>query len=130
MIAFLLPERPELASTRKETVIPPMQPARKILMGLALHFVFWWVVSAWLWIRGFGWILWALASPLSPILLGISYLWTNVWQIGVCAIAAVTALILLTVMAWRKKRVWIILLAHLAVIVYWFFSFVLIAAET
>lgn len=83
-----------------------------------------------LWIKGYGCGLCAMLGALAPIFLGISYLWTNVWQIGVYAISAVIALILLAVIAVRKRRTWLILLAHLAVIIYWVFSFALIAAET
>ena len=98
-------------------------------MELALHFLFWWVISVGFWTKGFGWNPWAILSLLAPIYFGIFYLWIGeLWEIGICSILSFIALFLLTIIALRTRKTWIMLLAHLAVIVYWFFSFVLIAA--
>jgi len=68
-----------------------------------------------------------LAAPLAPIYLGIAYL-RPTWQIGASAIFSSLALALLTTLALRTEKRWAVVLAHLAVAVYWFFSFALIGA--
>jgi hypothetical protein len=53
---------------------------RSILWGLAIHFAFWWVVSAWFWTSSVGWTRAIWASPIEPIELGVFYLWFHEWK--------------------------------------------------
>jgi hypothetical protein len=103
-----------------------------IWLGLLIHFCLWWTFFTWVWTRGdrgIGWLWSAIESAVAPLHLGIWYwqhdsdrFWAAQGIVSFFALAGFTAFALGT-----QKR-WITLLAHAAVVAYWFYSALLIAA--
>ena len=104
---------------------------RTVLIGLLAHFSLWWLASAWLWTRGFGWKLWILLCPIAPPLSGPFYLKSAaLWAIGVASILSSAGLAISAYYSLTKRRPGILLVAHLAILVYWLVGIALIAAQT
>lgn len=101
---------------------------KRVPIGLLIHFALWWAVSAWFWTKGYGWTVWSWMAPVAPVYLGCFYLQPHGdWQWGLAGIFVALALIAATVLALRHNRLWVVLSAHFAVILYWLIGFSLIA---
>ena len=104
-----------------------MGRTQKILIGLAVHFVVWWIFSWWLWER-FAWKIFVLVLPVAPIYIGAFYAqWRSTWEAGAAGIIVSFVLAGAVFAAVRKKRVWTALMAHIAVLLYWLIGCALIA---
>ncbi len=92
---------------------------QRILIGLAIHFVVWWIFSWWLWER-FAWKIFVLVLPVAPVYLGVFYAqWRSTWVEGATGIIVSLVLAGTVFAAFRIKRFWTALLAHIAVFLYW-----------
>ena len=102
---------------------------RSILIWLTVHFSLWWIVSAFLWIRGYGAIAASLLAPVAPIYYGIVYLWfRSLVAIAIGSLFITGALVGFTLHAVENNKPWVTLLTHVLVFLYWCASFVLIGA--
>jgi hypothetical protein len=100
---------------------------QQILTGLAVHFGVWWLFSWWLWER-FAWKMFVLVLPGAPVYLGFFYVqWRSTWEAGAAGIIVSLVLAGTVFAAFRKKRLWTTLLAHIAVLLYWLIGCALIA---
>jgi hypothetical protein len=105
---------------------------KTVVLGLLTHFCLWWAWSYSLWTKSWGFDHWAaLASAIAPLWLGIVYLQPphRIWWLGIQALMAFAALAGLTVLALRTRTRWLVLLAHVSVVVYWFYSLGLYSVE-
>ena len=107
-----------------ERTAPNFRSAKSILVGLAIHFLIWSVLSVWLWWPSSA--LYVLCAPvLSP------FYFKGHFDFG-WAIAGVTvsvALAALVVLSLVKRLRWVILLTHGAVLLYWLTGAVLLAFD-
>jgi hypothetical protein len=98
---------------------------RPILIGLSIHFVLWWAAVVWLWPAKLSWTDWA-GVAIGPTSYGIEYLssgYQRGW--GAAGILISFALIGMTLISVRKRRCWVVLLTHVAMLLYWGVCFVL-----
>ncbi len=100
---------------------------RFVLIGLFVHFLIWWLAAAVFWLSMFGIREWALLAPIAPLYLGIFYLRSGVWEWGFEGLLVSGVLLGFGAYSIRKPRSWAVWLAHLAIVVYWLFSFGLIS---
>jgi hypothetical protein len=99
-------------------------------MGLSIHFVCWWILTAWFYTEGFGWTIWSCGAPIAPMFLGLFNLGAgHDWLGGDIGILASLALMAGTGFALQKGHGHRVLIAHLAVLVYWLTGFMLIAGR-
>jgi hypothetical protein len=90
---------------------------KAILLGLLIHFVAGWMIaSSFLhgWIEPF----YILITPVCFSLLCID-VWDSVVGGGIIAFIAMLILIIFSL---RKRKGWIVILAHLSVLIYWCYS--------
>jgi hypothetical protein len=106
---------------------------KSILVGVSLHFLLWFVLSAWLWLRSSAFDPSSLLYVLfAPVRLGFFYLSAGPdhyyfgWAVSGLVLSA--ALISLIVLSLTQRLRWIVLLTHLTIFLYWLADAVLIAA--
>jgi hypothetical protein len=105
---------------------------RSILIGLGIHFSFWWMISIWLWTRQshMGCTTVAWFTLIAPVEQGIFYLRQPhvSWTVGTIGLVATFCLLGLTILSAVKRNRWIVLLTHLFIFNYWFWGCALLAA--
>ena len=108
---------------------------KTIVLGLSIHFVFWWAYFAWLWLRVGERVsaerLFSIVGKIAiaPAQLGLFYLMArNYWKWAIAGIAISIGLIFMSYIAVRKQTRWVVLLTHLIVLLYWLTGSVLIAS--
>ncbi len=101
---------------------------KTVVLGLLIHFCLWWALSAWFWATSWSRHL-ALISVIAPLSRGIFYLQGGFWFAGILGMMVFIALAGLSFLALRTRTRWIVLLAHVSILMYWFFSSLLISFD-
>ena len=96
---------------------------RPILIGLSIHFASWWAaLIVWRWPN----TKWKDAVEIAiPPTEGFSIFFSRGFrELGAIGILISFALIGMTLLSVRKRRCWVVLLTHLAVVLYWLYMWV------
>jgi hypothetical protein len=111
------------------TVVSKTVTRQRIVLGLSLHSLMWSVFSIWLWTRfGNAWQSDIVPILAAPVYFGTFYLRSRAfWALGAAGLLVSLFLIATTLFTIRKQSWWLVLVAHAAVVLYWFIGFVLLA---
>jgi len=100
---------------------------RPILIGLSIHYALWWAASVVFFWADFG-LKDLAATPIGPFYWGIVYLSDGSWGLGAAGILISLALVGMILLSVGKQSCWIVLLTHLAALLYWFVGYLQVAA--
>jgi hypothetical protein len=101
---------------------------KPILIGLSIHFTVWWAGSVLFWAKNYGSYVGLYFAPIAPIYLGIAILKSpenREW--AAAGMVVFFALVGTISVAVRKQSGWTVVLAHFAVLLYWFTGFALMS---
>jgi len=127
-LTALAKRRGDTERIRRVTFLSSRWAKKPILIGLSIHFAFWWATSVLFWVKSFGSYIGLYFAPIAPIYLGIAFLTSPENREWAAAGMVVFFTLVGTIsVAVRKRSCWTALLAHFAVLLYWLIGFALMS---